>query len=260
MVISKEAKPLSTFKVEEDRLWHTAKDPKTQELLDLTQPGMTMPDYPKSKTRPEQLRHEGQEIGYCEVVFSRRSINEQVVATVVDRGDVSVADYSDTRPDSICADEARTAAEAANRAKSVFLSNMSHELRTPLNSNLGYSQILSRSRNLPPDEKEHLDTIMHSGEHLLELINDVLELSKIKADRVELQPVKFDLHQMLSDLEDMFRLRAERKGLTLEIEYEYEDFEIEDVPEALSLDFSIIHLPEDLVMRLKKEARLYNIT
>ncbi len=110
---------------------------------------------------------------------------------------------------------AKEQAEAANRAKSAFLANMSHELRTPLNAVLGYGQILSRSQNLQPNDREHLSTIMRSGEHLLALINDVLELSKIDADRVELQPVSFDLRQMLSDLEVMLRPRAESKGLTL---------------------------------------------
>jgi len=125
---------------------------------------------------------------------------------------------------------AKEVAEAANNAKSVFLANMSHELRTPLNSILGYAQILSRSQNLPPEEKEHLSTIMRSGEHLLTLINAVLELSKIDANRIELQPVNFDLHQMLSDLEAMFHLRTERKGLTLTFEY------ASDVPSHIRAD------------------------
>jgi signal transduction histidine kinase/DNA-binding response OmpR family regulator len=114
---------------------------------------------------------------------------------------------------------AQRASEAANRTKSAFLANMSHELRTPLNAVLGYAQILSRSQTLSAEDKTHLNTISRSGEHLLALINDVLELSKIDANHVELQPVHFDLHQQLVDLEAMFRLRAERKGLSLEIEY-----------------------------------------
>jgi len=125
---------------------------------------------------------------------------------------------------------AKEAAEAANKAKSAFLANMSHELRTPLNTILGYAQILSRSQHLPPDEKEHLGTIMRSGEHLLALINAVLELSKIDANRIELQPVNFDLHQMLADLEAMFRLQTERKGSALTFEY------TSDVPPYIRAD------------------------
>jgi len=115
--------------------------------------------------------------------------------------------------------QAKDAAEAANRAKSEFLANMSHELRTPLNAILGYAQILDRSPRLGPDEQAHLHIITRSGEHLLALINDVLEFSKIEAGRVEIQLVNFNLRQMLSDLESMFRLRAERKGLILKFGY-----------------------------------------
>ncbi len=130
---------------------------------------------------------------------------------------------------------AKEEAENVNAAKSRFLANMSHELRTPLNAVLGYAQILSRSQNLPPDEQKQLHIIMRSGEHLLALINDVLELSKIDANRVKLQPVNFDLHQMLSDLEAMFRLRVERKGLVLEFIY------ASGVPSHIRTDQSKLH-------------------
>ena len=112
---------------------------------------------------------------------------------------------------------AKEAAEAANRAKSVFLANMSHEIRTPLNAILGFSQLLQRDRALTGPHREHLRTINRSGEHLLALINDILEMSKIEAGRVTLTPVTFDLHGLLEDLERMFRLRAETKGLQLEV-------------------------------------------
>jgi CheY-like chemotaxis protein/anti-sigma regulatory factor (Ser/Thr protein kinase) len=107
---------------------------------------------------------------------------------------------------------------------------MSHELRTPLNAVLGYGQILSRSQTLSAEDRGHLNTISRSGEHLLALINDVLELLKIDANRVELQPVRFDLHQLLADLEAMFRLRAERKRLALHVEYS------SDVPPVILAD------------------------
>ena len=107
--------------------------------------------------------------------------------------------------------------EAANRAKSVFFANMSHELRTPLNVILGFSQLLSRSPNLSGEELASLQSISRSGDHLLALINDVLEFSKIEAGRVELNPEDFDLHDFLLGLEEMFRLKAQKKGLTLKI-------------------------------------------
>jgi PAS domain S-box-containing protein len=118
------------------------------------------------------------------------------------------------------ADKARFAAEAANRAKSAFLANMSHELRTPLNAILGFSQLMMRESReggsaLTAEQQENLETIGRSGQHLLGLINDVLELSKIEAGRVALQTESFDLHCLLDGLEEMFHLRAAEKGLML---------------------------------------------
>ncbi|MGB8644707.1 MAG: PAS domain S-box protein [Anaerolineae bacterium] len=116
------------------------------------------------------------------------------------------------------AEEARTAAEAANRAKSTFLANMSHELRTPLNAVLGFTELISQDVNLTPAQRENLGIVSRSGEHLLALINDVLEMSKIEAGRTELNPNEFDLYYMLRGLEEMFRLRAESSGLQLRVE------------------------------------------
>jgi PAS domain S-box-containing protein len=114
--------------------------------------------------------------------------------------------------------QARRVAEAANQAKSVFLANMSHELRTPLNAIMGFSELMTRNPSLTPDQRHNLETIGRSGEHLLALINDVLELSKIEAGRVELRLENFDLHHMLLGLGEMFSLRAEAKGLTLVVD------------------------------------------
>ncbi len=114
--------------------------------------------------------------------------------------------------------QAKESAEAANRAKSAFLANMSHELRTPLNAILGFAQIMGRSRNLPPDHRENVRVIHRSGEHLLNLINSVLDLSKIEAGHMHLNENSFDLHRMLDDLVEMFQLRARQKRLLLTFE------------------------------------------
>ncbi|MCP4579102.1 MAG: response regulator, partial [Deltaproteobacteria bacterium] len=109
-------------------------------------------------------------------------------------------------------------AEAANRAKSIFLANMSHELRTPLNAILGFSQSMQRDPVLTADQIDKLDIINKSGSHLLDLINDVLEISKIEAGRAALSTLDLNLHELLRTLESMFAVRAEEKGLTLQFE------------------------------------------
>jgi signal transduction histidine kinase/DNA-binding response OmpR family regulator len=109
-------------------------------------------------------------------------------------------------------------AESANKAKSRFLSNMSHEIRTPLNAIIGFAQILKRDASLSDKQKEQLHTIARSGEHLLGLINDILDLSKIESGKLTLEPTNFDLHALLEDLEKMFRFRTNEKGLQFLVE------------------------------------------
>jgi PAS domain S-box-containing protein len=113
---------------------------------------------------------------------------------------------------------ARNAAEAANKAKSVFLASMSHELRTPLNAILGFSNMLRQQSALTPEQRGNLDIINRSGEHLLTLINDVLEMAKIEAGRVQVESAPFDLGNLVRDVADMMHVRAQEKGLQLLID------------------------------------------
>ncbi len=122
--------------------------------------------------------------------------------------------------------------QQANRAKSVFLANMSHEIRTPMNAILGFSQLMLRDRDLTPRQCDYLGTINRSGEHLLALINDILEMSKIEAGRTTLNPSTFDLPALLGDLEMMFRVRTDEKKLSLSVET------IGDVPRFIVTDIN----------------------
>ena len=113
---------------------------------------------------------------------------------------------------------ARRAAEDANQSKSQFLANMSHELRTPLNAILGFSQLMTRQGSLNDEQRHHLGVIQNSGEHLLQLINEILDMSKIEAGHIQLNPNRFDLHHLLDSIKGMFELRASQKLLQLTLE------------------------------------------
>jgi two-component system sensor histidine kinase ChiS len=130
----------------------------------------------------------------------------------------------------VALEQSKEAAEAANRAKSIFLTNMSHELRTPLNAVLGLAQLMTRDANLTSLQQTNLGIINRSGEHLLGLINEVLELSKIEAGRITLNESDFDLYRLLDGLEEMFRMRAEQKGLVLTLQ------RVPDVPQYVYMD------------------------
>ncbi|TAG59985.1 MAG: response regulator [Oscillatoriales cyanobacterium] len=128
--------------------------------------------------------------------------------------------------------QAKIAAESANRAKSTFLANMSHELRTPLNAIIGFAHLLVNSKKTAPEQQSSLDIINRSGEHLLKLINDILSLSKIEAGQITLESNAFDLYSLLSDIEGMFQLKTQSKGLQLVFERN------SDVPQYVRTDES----------------------
>ncbi len=111
--------------------------------------------------------------------------------------------------------QAKNAAESSNRAKSMFLASMSHELRTPLNAIIGFAQLLTYSSKLPPDACEYVEIIQRSSVHLLALINQVLDLSKIEAGRMTLNDKAINLYALLDELEEMFWLNAQQKGLRI---------------------------------------------
>jgi signal transduction histidine kinase/DNA-binding response OmpR family regulator len=111
--------------------------------------------------------------------------------------------------------QAKDAAEAATRAKSLFLANMSHEIRTPMNAILGYAQLLHRDQALGPSQRRQLEVIRSSGEHLLTLINDILEMSKIEAGRSALSVAPFSPASLVREVERMFVGLARDKGLNL---------------------------------------------
>ena len=128
--------------------------------------------------------------------------------------------------------KAKEKADAANCAKSEFLASMSHELRTPLNAILGFTQVMQRDQELNPDHKQNLEIIGRSGEHLLELINDILEMTKIEAGRTTFNRTQFDLYRLLDNLESMLHLKAEEKNLQLLFE------KIENLPQYIETDES----------------------
>ena len=129
--------------------------------------------------------------------------------------------------------EARDQAEAANRSKSSFLANMSHELRTPLNAVIGFSRLMEHDPGLSPKQRHNAEIISHSGGHLLTLINDILELSKIESGKLEIHPEEIDLHGLLREIVAMMRLRAEQAGLSLLLE-------TRDLPPLVRLDPVVI--------------------
>lgn len=114
--------------------------------------------------------------------------------------------------------QAMQEATTANKAKSIFLARMSHELRTPLNAILGFSNILKKSMNATISEKENLNIIKRSADHLLNIINEILELSKIEAGKMELSLKNFNLFELIKEIEDIFAFRCENKGLKFKIE------------------------------------------
>jgi signal transduction histidine kinase/DNA-binding NarL/FixJ family response regulator len=172
--------------------------------------------------------------GFCTVLYEMGKRVQQHLSEV-ERHREQLEDLVRSRTDELSQrnrqlEQALTAAEAANQAKSSFLSNMSHELRTPLNAILGFAHLMDLDPRATAAQKERLSVILRSGEHLLALINDVLDLAKIEAGKVELDSGDVDVSALVRDLADMLRMPAEEKGLRLVLE------QSSPVPAALRSD------------------------
>lgn len=147
---------------------------------------------------------------------------EAIIATVVD-----ITQHKKDKNELLAA---KVVAEAANKAKSTFLANMSHEIRTPMNAVLGYSQILQHDTSLNKNQKQFVNSINRSGEHLLSLINDILDMSKIEAGRVQLILNAFKTSDLARDVMDFFKIKADEKKLKLEVSV------ADDIPQVILAD------------------------
>ena len=166
------------------------------------------------------IRYEVEMRGASEEVatfdFSLKPLNNeegQVVMLIPEGRDISATKRTEELQ------KAKEVADTANRAKSEFLANMSHEIRTPMNAILGFTQLMLRDSTFPQEYRNNLEIIHRSSEHLLTLINQILDISKIEAGCTTLHKTAFDLYCLLEDVEAMLQIQAKDKGLQLLFDY-----------------------------------------
>jgi signal transduction histidine kinase/DNA-binding response OmpR family regulator len=155
--------------------------------------------------------NQNNELGRLANLFNHMTQQVQESFTILGRNNELLEQRVEERTNELS--QAKVAADNANRAKSEFLANMSHELRTPLNGILGYAQILKRDKTAAPKQLQGIDIIYQCGSHLLTLINDVLDISKIEARKLELYPQDFQFELFLQGVRDICRIRAEQKNI-----------------------------------------------
>jgi len=161
-----------------------------------------------------------------------RSISEQRVASRAQAelliSKLSIEEQIEQRTQQLR--DAVQRADAANRAKSEFLANMSHEIRTPMAAILGYTDLLDDQTLAPAQRSDNVQTIKRNGEHLLNVINDILDLSKIEAGAIDLEPAPTDLRQLVAEVSALMQGRADAKGIPLHIDIQY------PIPAAITID------------------------
>ncbi len=146
---------------------------------------------------------------------TERKASEETILAAKQQAEDAVREAENAKHQAI---NAMKEAEEANQAKSIFLANMSHEIRTPMNAILGYSQILLRRTDLDSGQRQGLQTIDNSGKNLLEMINEILDISKIEAGKMDLNPINFDMKEFIAGISDMFKLRCRQKRLNWKTE------------------------------------------